>query len=498
MNILVIDIGTSSMRGTLLNENAAELLKHQVFYSPDYISDILVEQDPAILQNALNEVCSAISASLKPVDVITFTSQRSSIMMLDYNNQPIGRAIMWQDKRTASKCVEMSTYNDIVIAKTGSKINPVYSASKMNWVRDNLPDVYSKTSKFIVIPDYINLLITNNLVTDHTYGSRSLLMNILNMQWDDELLSLWKIPRSKLLDLVMPGSQTGVVCREFSLATGLAEGIPVITAGGDQQCSAIGQGVIEQGSSQITAGSGAYIISASDCLPTEYHGNIIVGASAIPGKYILESSILTCSSAFNWYNREFYPETAQGNFSIIDKDISEAHHKSNRIIVLPYFQGRATPDWNSTATASFHHISLSTTKGEIALAILEGIGYEINENLTIASKYVGKINQIAISGGITNNPIFSQIISDITGQEIIKYKNAETTSIGAWIMASVATGMYDSYHSAFEASGQRHKTQRFKPVCPERYRESKEDFNSLYTKLYRAFQNSVTPENRAL
>ncbi|HAL74721.1 MAG TPA: hypothetical protein DCM45_06495 [Clostridiales bacterium] len=485
MNILVIDVGTSSMRGILFDRQAVELQKHQIFYSPDYINDQQVEQDPIIWKNALIEICRVIRTSTaNSIDALAITSQRSSVLRLDHNNEPIGPAIMWQDKRTVAACAELSAYNDIFIKKTGSRVNPVYSASKINWFRKYQPDIDGRTSKYVVIPDYLTYIMTGSLVTDHTYGSRSLLMNIRQMAWDDDLLALWEVPRTKLLDLVPPGSKTGSVYSEFSRATGLAEGTPVYTAGGDQQCSAIGQGVIEQGSAQITAGSGAFILSACDQFPDDFKGDIILGASAIAGRYVLESSILTCSSAFNWYGREFYPETSHGDFSKIDQAISDAMHHDHRLIVLPFFQGRGTPDWNSTATASFHNVSLSTTRGDFALALLEGIGYEINENLRVASQYLHGLDQIAISGGLTKNPVFCQIVSDITNFNLPRYASAETTAIGAWIIASVATGLHRTVPEAFKATGQTRQTQHYQPVNADRYLSLKSEYATLYKKLY--------------
>ena len=191
MNILVIDVGTSSMRGILFSHDGNELVEHQKTYKATYMKNGWVEQSPSDWENALYEIMTNISTVAVEkrwtIDGVTITSQRSSVIPVDSEIHPLCNAIMWQDKRTTYICEVLSDQNDKVFSLCGSRVNPVFSASKMTWVRNNCPDLYEKIYKFMVIPDYLIYLLTGKLCTDYTYGSRSLLMNVYSCQWDDEL-----------------------------------------------------------------------------------------------------------------------------------------------------------------------------------------------------------------------------------------------------------------------------------------------------------------------
>ena len=210
MNILVMDVGTSSMRGVLLTHEGEELTEKQYFYSVSYMENSWAEQNPSDWENALYDIIRAVSEEAVKkgwsIDAVTMTSQRSSVIPVDQSIRPLCNAIMWQDKRTNEICEELNTENDKVFSLCGSRVNPVFSASKMTWIREHRPEIYQKTYKFMVIPDYLNYIMTGNICTDYTYGSRSLLMNIHTHEWDPELLAIFRVEREKLCDQVEPGS----------------------------------------------------------------------------------------------------------------------------------------------------------------------------------------------------------------------------------------------------------------------------------------------------
>lgn len=247
MNILVLDVGTSSMRGILFSSQGMELLSKQCQYQADYMEDGLVEQDPGDWEGAMYEILRSVSARAKRqgagIDAIALTSQRSSTIPVDHSITPLHRAIMWQDKRTAEICGELESENERIARLCGARVNPVFSGVKMAWIRKKRPDIYDKTYKFLVVADYLIYLLTGNLCTDYTYGSRSLLMNIRTCEWDGELLSLFEVEKEKLCPLVEPGKICGNLSKRVADETGCPQGIPVITAGGDQQCGAVGQGL---------------------------------------------------------------------------------------------------------------------------------------------------------------------------------------------------------------------------------------------------------------
>lgn len=488
MNIYVIDVGTSSMRGILYNEKAEVLMKHQIIQRPSYLGDGRVEEDPADWRDGLMELLKVLAdfcsgKNLTP-DVISLTAQRSSVIPLTEEGEPLAPAIMWQDKRTIIYEEKLKDSQDIIFAKTGSRINPVFSACKMAWIRENQPELYQKAFKLAVIPDYLMRIMTGGFYTDYTYGSRSLLMNLKSCSWDEELLEIFGVDREKLCELIPPAGTAGRLLPSVASAVGLTTGIPVVSAGGDQQCAALGLGILHNGEVEITTGTGAFLLAGIDAIPDAVKPHVICSASAVPGRYLLESSVLTCCSAFDWFLRSFYPECSPSDYGVINQEVSDA--KGSPVIALPYFQGRATPDWNSRAEASFHHVSLSASRGDFARAILEGICHEINVNLSIIRGYTGEIRSVRICGGLTKNPIFAQLEADILREPVSLFSNEEATALGAWIQGAMALGLFADYASAFQASRAGDTSRVYTPDEDTRnfYQKKQEDFEALYRKLY--------------
>lgn len=449
MNILVIDVGTSSMRGVLLTHEGEELAKKQCFYSVSYMGNGWVEQNPSDWENALYDIVKDVSAKAEEsgwyIDAISMTAQRSSVIPVDSSMRPLCNAVMWQDKRTNEICESLKPQNDRIFSLCGSRVNPVFSAGKMTWIRKKRPDIYGKTCKFMVIPDYLNYLMTGNVCTDYTYGSRSLLMNIRTHEWDTELLEIFNVEREKLCDLAEPGSISGTTTKEFSELTGCRAGISVISAGGDQQCGAIGQGVVKKGVLSATAGTGGFLITASDEIPQNLQQDVICNFSSVKGQYVLESSILTCCSAFDWFRKEFYGDDS---YEKLNEEIESVPLGANGCLCVPYFQGRSTPDWNNEAKGIFANVTLATTKKDMLRSLLEGISYEIANGIDTMKKYLD-ISDIYVNGGLTGSEPFNEIQCNVYGTRIIRRGKSDATVRGALMVAATALGLYRTVEEAF-------------------------------------------------
>lgn len=292
MNVLVLDIGTSSMRGILFKENGKKLFITQKSYRLINKKGGIVEQEVLVLKDALYYVVDKVVKEAKriseEIDVISVTGQRSSIIVVDENGQPLCNSIMWQDVRNSEVCDKLLSKNDTIFEKSGCGVNTIFSGSKIRWMREEEKKIYEKTYKVLNIPSYIMYLMTGEYITDYTYGSRTNLMNIKECKWDLELLDIFNIERKHLCDLKKPGSIIGKTKKEFFINTGIKEGTNVISAGGDQQCGAIGQGVYKEGQLSIVVGTGAFLVTSCDKVPYNITNDVICNASSVSGKYIIE------------------------------------------------------------------------------------------------------------------------------------------------------------------------------------------------------------------
>ena len=374
MGILVFDVGTSSMKGALLNDKAEILCQFHRKYHPTFYSSVKVTQDPEIWRKALYDIARDVGDWCKDqneeVEMISLTAQRTSIIPVDHKGDPLCDAVMWQDKRNIEVCTRLSAMNGQIIRKSGTMVNPVFSGSKMAWLKETQPEIYKKADRIFVVADYLLYHMTGQRKLDRTYASRSHLMNLRTGRWDSVLLDIFGIEKNKLCNLIDPGELHGYTNEKFAASTRLKTGIPVYSAGGDQQCSALGMGIYEEGDMEVTSGTGAFIIGIAEKVPIVLLGNPIINYSAVKGKYIVEASILTCSAAFDWFCNNFYKEVNGDVYQKIDQEISQSPPGANGCMLLPFFQGRATPQWNPKATASFTNVTLSTTRGDMVRALL--------------------------------------------------------------------------------------------------------------------------------
>lgn len=488
MNVLIIDIGSSSMRGILFDDNGNKKYSRQVKYQTRSKLNGDIEQSPHEWEEALilimKQIVQMADEGNDTIEAIAITAQRSSIIPIDKDGKPLMNAIMWQDVRNREICKELEKENSVIFERSGSKVNTVFSGSKMTWVKQNRPDIYKKVHKFVNIPEYIMHRMTGEYYTDHTYGSRSNLMNLRERKWDSDLLELFQIHEEQLCQLKAPGSICGYTTVEFSTAVGVPCGVPVISAGGDQQCAAVGQGAYAKGTISIVTGTGGYLIAASDTLSDKLDADVIYNCSAVRGKYIMEANVLTCCSAFDWFCKNFYDDDVI-DYQRINRELKKEEENVGKCLVLPYFQGKSTPDWNAEAKAVFAGITLATRRQDILKAILEGICMEINNNIQLLKKYA-VIERAYIGGGLTNSPVINQMQADVYGIPLYHMEDSESTAIGALMVTLCSLGVYSSMEEAFLRI--RGKDQKEKYIAhPGRhdiYKKKQIEMNQLYYKIY--------------
>lgn len=276
----------------------------------DVQPDGSAEQDPLEYANALRLVCESCgkfaAENRLRIAALSFTSQRSSILPLDSSGKPLSRIITWYDKRSADICRRMlELHGDEIYRIAGMRPIPVLSAPKIAWLKETHPDIYRNAHKIVGIHDYLLYLATGKFVTDDTLASRTCLMDTASRQWSPRLLALFDISQDKLCTLLPAGSIAGTVTQTFAAKTCLAVGIPVISAGGDQQCSVLGQGLLQPGQAGITVGTGAYLAGVTDHPINDPEKRVNINAAVTPGHWILEASTLSAGAVYDWVNRLF-------------------------------------------------------------------------------------------------------------------------------------------------------------------------------------------------
>ncbi len=464
-SILCLDIGSSSIRGIVYDEKGRSLFTSQRQYCPTVQSNSIVEQDSDTWISLIDAILKTAGAFCRDrnidITAISVTSQRSSLIPLDKSGKSLSNTMMWHDRRTIDLCEELSDYNSEVYRICGLPISPVFSAVKMLWIKKNMSEIYDGAYKLVGIHDYILNYLTGRFVTDESFASRTNLFDLKERQWSDKLLTIFQIQKQKLCEVIPPGTVCGRLKKELAKRYGFKNDVEVVTAGGDQQCSAIGMGVHSKGHMGVTTGTGAYIVAHSDEPVIDKQHRILCSISAIPGKYIVEASTLTSGVIYNWFNKLFFDEN---DYDEINNAVSMSPVGANGLLLLPHFKGAGAPRWNPNAKGVLYNLSLETSKGDMARAILEGIAMETADSFEIIQQLCGEQTSISISGGLTKFGVFNQILADVLDKEVGKTATPETTSTGAWISAAVAVGLYGNYSEAYDTVMDLEGLESFSPI----------------------------------
>jgi len=456
-NILTIDVGTMSIRAIVYSTNGQILAESSYEYQANFRPPGLVEQNPSDWRVGLLTVLSGAGAYATEhkldLAAIAVTSQRASVIPVDSTGYPLHPAVTWQDKRSAPQAqqlVDELSFEGLYM-RTGLRANPYFSAPKMMWFAQEEPDIYRSAAKLIGVQDYIVFLLTGHFVTDWTQAARTMLLNIHDFTWETEVLAASGIDPAKLADLVPPGTSVeGGLRRSIAKAVNLPEGLPVIIGGGDQQCAALALNVISAGHAEANTGTGSFAIAHANRPVHHPEHRVLCSASAMPGKWITEAGIFNSGATYRWF-RDILGGSSITSYEELNEAAASSPVGANGVVMLPHFEGSAAPNWNTYAKGVFFNLSIGTTRGDICRAILEGIALELTENLHLMESMIGELESLSVAGGMARSDLFNQIQADALDRPVVRYENAEASSLGAVMSAMVTLGIAETYEAASAA-----------------------------------------------
>ncbi|WOK46079.1 glycerol kinase GlpK [Streptococcus equi subsp. equi] len=485
--IMAIDQGTTSSRAIIFNKKGEALVSSQKEFPQLFPQAGWVEHNANHIWNLVQSVIADafIESGIKPeqIEAIGITNQRETTVVWDkQTGLPIYNAIVWQSRQTASIAEQLKRdgYTKMIHEKTGLVIDAYFSATKLRWLLDHVPGAQERAERgellFGTIDTWLVWKLTDGAVhvTDYSNAARTMLYNIKELKWDDEILALLNIPKAMLPE-VRSNSEIYGKTASFHFYGG-----EVVIAGmaGDQQAALFGQLAFEPGMVKNTYGTGSFIImntgqeaqlSSSNLLTTIGYG--------INGKvyYALEGSIFIAGSAVQWLRDGL----RMIKTSFESEQLALASTNADEVYVVPAFTGLGAPYWDSNARGSVFGLTRGTTKEDFVKATLQSIAYQVRDVIDTMQVDSGiTIQQLRVDGGAAMNNMLMQFQADILGIDIARAENLETTALGAAFLAGLAVG----YWKDMETLKQLNATgQLFKASMSESRRE----------KLYQGWKRAV-------
>jgi len=448
--ILSIDAGTTSSRAIIFNKNAEIVEIAQYEFNQIFPNEGWVEHDAEEIWNtqlkAIKDVINKSNIDPKNIESIGITNQRETTVIWNKKTgKPVFNAIVWQDRRTASFCDELKKNNktELIQNKTGLVIDAYFSGTKIKWILDNDHKIRSQANDgellFGTIDTWLiwNLTNGNYHITDPSNASRTLLYNIKNDKWDDELLSLFDIPKAILPTVV---DSSGISAYVDENIFGFK--IPISGIAGDQQAALFGQLCTNQGDIKNTYGTGCFcMMNTGKTFVKSNNKMLSTIAWRINGEvsYALEGSIFVAGALIQWL---------RDKLGIIN-NASEVENLANTVddngglTFIPALSGLAAPYWDPYAQGALFGITRGTENGHIARAALESIALRTRDIIIEMEKDANiKFSSLKVDGGASNNNLLMQIQSDILNTNVIRPKTTETTALGVAFLAGLATGFW--------------------------------------------------------
>lgn len=450
--LLAIDQGTTSSRAILFEPDGTIVATSQYEFTQLFPNDGWVEHDPEEIWSttlrAIKDVLSSAQRAGRPVAAAGITNQRETTVVWDRSTgEPVYNAIVWQDRRTADVCraLEADGFLDLVQRKSGLLLDPYFSATKVAWILDHVPDARSRAEAgelaFGTIDSFLIWRLTGGKMhaTDATNASRTSLFNIGEQAWDRELLKIFRVPAAVLPEVKDSADNFGTIGAAL-----VGEAIPIFGVAGDQQAATIGQCCFDAGALKSTYGTGCFaLVNTGDSLLHSSQRLLSTVAYRLDGKptYALEGSIFIAGAAVQWL---------RDGINIIDhaaetEALASAAEPSEGLMVVPAFTGLGAPYWDPEARAAILGMTRATDRADLVRATLRSICYQTHD-LVAAMRADGiAVNSLKVDGGMVANNWFSQSLSDLLDVAVDRPVVMETTALGAAYLAGLKAGIYTSF-----------------------------------------------------
>jgi xylulokinase len=495
---LGIDISTTSAKALLIDTKGAVIASASSPLSLSTPKPLWSEQDPhEWWRGAVNSIRQALAqagVSGAQVRAIGMTGQMHGLVMLDKQERVLRPAILWNDQRTGAEC-EQITHKvgaEKLLRITGNRALTGFTAPKILWVHNNEPEIYAQTAHILLPKDYIRLRLSGGYAVDKADGAGTLLFDLKNRDWSDEVLDILEISRNWMPETFEGPEITGLVHAVAAEETGLLAGIPIVGGGGDQAAQAVGVGAVTPGIVALTLGTSGVVFATTDGPYIEPQGRLHAFCHSVPGTWHFMGVMLSAAGSLQWYR-----DTLAGHLSF-DELLEPAKNipaGSEGLIFLPYLTGERTPHPDPLARAAFIGLTVRHSQAHLTRAVLEGVAFGLRDSMELIKQASGSvagsskadktgIEQVRVSGGGARSPLWRQILADVLGAELVTVNTTEGAAYGAALLAGVGAGEWATVNESCQAVIRTSQSTRPNPEEVKVY----EKYYPLYHGLYHALR----------
>lgn len=466
-HLLGIDIGTSGTKTLICDEDgkvlATAMAEHPIFSPKPGWS----EQHPEDWWQATIKATQAVvkKAKLKPADIsaIGLSGQMHGSVFLGDGSKALRPALLWNDQRTQKQCDEITTKaggREKLIDMVANPALTGFTAPKILWVRENEPKIYDKTKHILLPKDYIRYRLTGDYATEVGDASGTLLLDVKNRKWSDQLLSILQIDKGLLPTNVHESHEvTGTLKKDAAKLLGLLEGTKVVGGSGDQPAGAVGNGIVSSGIVSATLGTSGVVFAHSDQPNLDPEGRVHTMCHAVAGKWCVFGCMLSAGGSFQWFRNNLADaEVAIAKkrkidpYELLIAEAQSAPAGAEGLFFLPYLTGERCPHPDPTARGGWIGLSARSRRRDMIRSLLEGVTFGMRDALEIMRQMNIPIEQIRASGGGARSAFWRQLQADIYKLPVVITNASEGPAYGVAILAGVGTGVWNSVEEACKSS----------------------------------------------
>ena len=439
---------------------------------------------------ASNQALRESGVDAKQIGSLGFSSQRGTFVAIDTDWNCLHDSIVWSDSRAGeeTRWLKKNFSSDRYYNLSGLPLAGNWSYAKFKWVRDHRPDLYEKAWKFVNGQEwFLHKLGSEEIFTDPASITLNGMMDIGKLDWSKELLELIDFEVDKLPPVKEPMRQVGEISNQAARQTGFAPGMPICVGGGDHQCAAVGAGVIREGISEITIGTGSVMVAHADRLKGDPEHAVLFGGHAIPRAWDMEGIALSTGSCLRWW-RDVYGQGERAAakaleldaYDLIGLEAARAPVGCKGYIFFPFFAGQSAPYYHDDARGGSIGLSHMHDRGMMARAIMEGVAYELRMIMDAMERVLGRpFDTIRLSGGGAKSPLWCEIQADVYGRPVEQLEVPECTTLGAAILGAVGAGVFTDIGEAVQ-----------RMVHPKGMIEPRKVNNRIYEELFGCFRDA--------